>query len=110
MSDPKYDHETWLNLSGPLAWLWMILLAAWGGAVRYLAGLRGRRSLFSFSELFIEMFVSAFIGLVTWFLCSSANFSEYFTATSVAVTGHMGTRAIMLLRAPVQAAMKGPRK
>jgi hypothetical protein len=46
-----------------------------------------------------ELVVSAFAGLVTFFLCRTANFDEMLTAAFIAISGHMGTRIIFKFEA-----------
>jgi len=49
---------------------------------------------------------SAFAGIITFYLCQAAGFSQLITAVMVAVTGHMGTRAIYQVERIVEKRLK----
>jgi len=49
---------------------------------------------FSFTELIGEIATSGFVGVLTFYLCEEAGFSQLVTAAFVGITGHMGSRAI----------------
>jgi hypothetical protein len=73
----------------------LLLISILGGAVgfygRLKAGLVGK---FSFAHLIGEMATSAFAGLITFWLCKWAGTPELLTVSAVAISGHMGARAI----------------
>jgi hypothetical protein len=94
MTDPRHDPTAYSWLS----YLWVIIMSIWGGAASYLAKLRrGEPRPFRILELFAEVTISGFVGIVTFFLCEWAGFNQLFTAAAVGVTAHMGSRALMLL-------------
>lgn len=83
----------------PGAWhlIGTALIAAWGGAVRYLESLkRGRKH--EWGALASEMFISAFVGLIFGFGLYSVSAPVYAAFAGAGVAGHMGTRALMGLR------------
>lgn len=51
---------------------------------------------FSFARLTIEIITSGFVGIVSFMLCDAADFGWSYTAAIVAISGHMGTRALFL--------------
>lgn len=73
-----------------------VFLACWGGAVQHIQKLRtGKR--FVLKEFFFDLFTSAFAGLLTHFACESAGIGGSQAAMLIAVSGHMGTKAIASL-------------
>ena len=74
---------------------WVIFLAVWGGVVNYFNKVRtGQTSRFNVVELIGDIVTSGFVGMITFWLCQAAGFSELLTAVFVGVSGHMGARAI----------------
>lgn len=82
-------------------YLWVFLLSMWGGAVSYIRRIsEGRASpnkFIRFCEFMGEILTSAFVGVITFYLCEAAGMSQLLTAVCVSVCGHMGTRAIYQL-------------
>ena len=74
---------------------WVLLLSSWGGVVSFM---RKRKSglvrAFNFSELFGEIFTSAGVGILTFFMCEYTNVPPLLSAVFIAVSGHMGPRAL----------------
>lgn len=78
--------------------LWMIGIAAAGGVVSFYQKVKaGRSRPFNFAELIGEMLVSAFVGLITYWLCKAYGVGEYWTAAGVAISGHMGARLLFIV-------------
>jgi uncharacterized membrane protein (DUF4010 family) len=72
-------------------------VAAAGGAVSFYQKVKaGKVRAFNVTEFIGEIFTSAFVGLVTFWICKYYGVGEYMTAAAVAITGHMGARAIFL--------------
>lgn len=83
---------------GALGYLWLVLLALWGGTVNYISRVRrGDPKRFSLVELIGEWSISGFVGVVTIYICLEMEFSVYLTGAVVAIAGHMGGRAIFCL-------------
>ena len=81
-----------------LTYAWVFGLAMLGGAASFVRRVRSGQAKYSnIVELVGELVISAFAGLVTYFLCRSANFDEMLTAAFIAISGHMGTRIIFML-------------
>lgn len=84
-------------LKNLLPTFWMMGVAMLGGAVHFYQKVKaGKARPFNLMELFGELLTSGFVGIVTFWICRKFNLDEYLTATFVAITGHMGTRAIFL--------------
>jgi len=77
--------------------LWMIVIAALGGVANFYQKVKtGKARAFNVMELIGEVLVSAFVGLITFWICKGYGVNEWLTAASVAITGHMGSRAIFI--------------
>ena len=77
--------------------LWMVGVAICGGAVSFYRKVKdGKARAFNLTEFIGEIFTSAFVGLVTFWICKFYGVGEYLTAAAVAITGHMGARAIFV--------------
>lgn len=56
----------------------------------------------NFMEFIGEMVTSAFAGVITFYLCQASEINGLWTAVMVAISGHMGTRALYMLEAIAQ--------
>lgn len=78
-------------------WAWVLVISSLGGAVSFYQKLRtGVVRPFNMAELLGEVACSAFVGIITFLLCKNYGFNELITAALVGITGHMGSRAMML--------------
>ena len=81
-----------------VTYIWVIGLSILGGTVRTLTHLKMGMS---FRDLcrrwIIDIVVSAFIGMVTFFLCEYAQLDQMLTAAFIGISAHMGTRAIVII-------------
>jgi len=78
-----------------ITYLWVIGLSLWGGITHNIRKLRdGTLKRFSVSELIGDLFISAFIGILTFYLCEWANLDKLLSAVFIAITAHMGTKGI----------------
>ena len=82
----------WLRQFMP--YLTTFFLSTWGGVVNYITTLRSGRKKFQAKELIFDLVVSTFAGLITFYFCRAAGISETMSAVLIAISGHMGTRAI----------------
>ena len=71
-----------------------VFLSIWGGVVNHIQTIRNGRKKFQLKELIFDLVVSTFAGLITFYFCRSAGISETMSAVLIAISGHMGTRAI----------------
>lgn len=80
---------------GLLTYAWVLLVSAAGGAVSFHRKLRdGAVRAFNFTEFVGEIFTSAFAGIITFWLCEWSNVPPLLSAVFIAISGHMGSRAI----------------
>lgn len=79
-------------------YLWVTCLASWGGVVSFNEKLRkGSAKAFNFMELIGEISTSAFAGVLTFWLCESADIQPLISAAMVGISGHMGSRIMWRL-------------
>jgi len=91
-----------------ITYAWVFLVAIWGGSVNYLRKRReGIIPVFSITEFAGELMTSAFAGLITFFLCEAAQFNPMLSAALIAISGHMGSRAIFMLEKYLQKRVPG---
>jgi hypothetical protein len=85
-----------------LTYGWVVGISLWGGIAGYArkvnAGLVTR---FSILELLGELMVSSFVGLVTFWGCESANIDSMLSAVLIAISAHMGSRAIFMIETKI---------
>lgn len=71
-------------------------IALLGGLVRwYLAIKKGETTVYNLSALIGELAVSAFVGLLTFWICESLNVNPLLTAAAVGMSGHMGAKGLV---------------
>lgn len=81
-----------------LTYAWIFMLSMWGGVVSFFQKVRdGKTRASNIMEFFGELSTSAFVGLATFYLCEFSDVDRLLTAVFVAVSGHMGTKAVFLL-------------
>lgn len=85
------------TISNLVPTLWMAAIAAAGGYVNFRQKMRaGNARAWNFTEFIGEMVVSAFVGVLTFWLCNGFGVNQWLTAAGVAIAGHMGARFIFL--------------
>lgn len=81
-----------------ITYAWMLFIACWGGVVNYISRLKkGVVKTFSFAELMGELTISAFSGVITYWICQSYEVEPLMTAVWVAISGHAGGRTVFVL-------------
>ena len=83
-------------LEAGLGWIWLMILALWGGTVNYISRTRKDKTPFSLVELIGEWTIAGFAGVITGFICMEYQVSQYLTFAAVAISGHAGGRAIFM--------------
>ena len=80
-----------------VTYVWVLAWAMAGGCVSFIQKVKaGQARAFNFAEFVGEVFTSAFVGVLTFWLCEWAGFSQMLSAVFIAITGHMGSRALFL--------------
>lgn len=78
-----------------LTYIWVLSLSAFGGIVNFSRKLRdGTTTRFRLTEFIGEVVTSSFAGLMTFWLCEAAGIDKLVAAVCIAVSGHMGSRAV----------------
>lgn len=81
-----------------LTYLWVMGLAAFGGVVNFSRKMRdGTARAFNLTEFIGEIVTSSFAGLLTFWLTESAGMDKMISAVFIAISGHMGSRAIFMI-------------
>ena len=79
-----------------VTYLWVACLSALGGTVSHFVKYQNGEQL-TFKGWCIDVVISGFVGIITFFLCEYAGFTQILTAATVGITSHQGTRGLMLL-------------
>ena len=73
-----------------------VMVGVLGGAVKYLRDFQQEAKKFSLIYMLIDMFNGGFLGMLTFFLCTSMNMPPAMTGFMSGVAGLMGDEAIKL--------------
>jgi hypothetical protein len=77
---------------------WVFLISILGGLSGYIRKLKnGKNERFKIAELIGEIVISAFVGVITFFLCESAHVNPVLSAALIGIASHMGSRAIYIM-------------
>lgn len=90
-----------------LPYVWVVGLSIWGGAVSYFNKMKKYSQKFDIFKFLIEIFTSAFVGVLTFLICDWADLDWDITAAMVGIAGHMGTKAITVLENRYKTMIKG---
>ena len=78
-----------------ITYSWVLFLSAWGGIVNFINKREnGLVRPFNITEFIGELMTSSFSGVITFYLCESANLDKLASAVLIGISGHMGSRAI----------------
>lgn len=100
MPEKNLDQLIWLPewARYAIAYTWVAVLAWFGGIVNYIRKLQtGEVDRFNITEFIGDMIISAFSGVIAFFICQVAGYNDWLTAAIVGISGHMGSRAIFWL-------------
>lgn len=84
-----------------LGWLWLFVLAVWGGTASYIGRIRKSKLPFSFVEWVGECTISGFAGVVVGYLGFAAGLHPFVVLAFAGISGHMGGKAIAMLEEQV---------
>lgn len=81
-----------------MTYIWVLGLSAWGSVVQVIRrATDGELTLKKKLQFIVaEVTISTFAGMVTFFLCEWAHIDKMLAAAFIAISGHMGARAIIL--------------
>mgnify|MGYP001561466972 CR=1 FL=1 len=80
---------------GLLPYISTVFLSCWGGFVSYIQKVQIKTRRFSLKDLMFDLVISSFAGLLTHFFCTYAKIDDTIAAILIAISGHMGARAII---------------
>jgi len=77
---------------------WVMFLSMWGGVVSFREKVRkGVSKNFNLVELIGEISASAFVGILTFYLCEWSEINKLLEPAIIGISGHMGTRGIWMI-------------
>lgn len=80
-----------------MTYAWVLLISIWGGTAAFIRKVKTRAGgHFSIAEWVGECVISGFVGIITFWLCESSNISPLLSAALIAITAHMGSRALLM--------------
>jgi hypothetical protein len=83
---------------GFITYAWVCGVSAFGGYVAFSRKVKmGHARAWNFAEFIGEIATSVLAGCITFWLCQYTRMDPWLTAALVAITGHMGSRAIFML-------------
>jgi len=84
-----------------ITYAWVILLAVWGGLIRVMREIKfGEKSAAEMTWIFfVEILTSAFVGVLTFYLCTASDIQPLYTAVLTSTSGWMGVRALAVFEA-----------
>lgn len=78
-------------------YVWVVGLSSAGGVISWWHKRKeGQVRPYNMAELLGEILTSGFVGLMTFWLCEYAEMPGLLQAPLIAISGHMGTRALFL--------------
>lgn len=99
MNDPRHDPVT-IDI---LTYAWVLGLALLGGFANFIGKYRrGKVRAFNVTELIGDLVISAFAGIITFYLCTYAELDLLLTAALVGMCGNMGSRFIVLMERKIK--------
>lgn len=92
MPEKDPNNYTWITYA------WVVGLSVLGGIASFWRKMReGVVRRFNITELIGEIFIAMFTGVVTFYLCESSGITQPMTSALVALSAHMGSRALYFL-------------
>jgi len=90
-----------------ITYSWVLGLSLLGGVSSFVRRVRNGETRYSNIVEFIgELVISTFAGLVTFYLCQTANLEGALSAALISVSAHMGTRIIYIFERYLEAYAK----
>ena len=94
-----------------LTYCWVLGLSAWGSLAQVIRRAASDTPIKSKLKMIAaEVVVSTFAGMVTFMLCEWAEVDKMLAAALIAISGHMGARAIILTEMAIGRIIEGKLK
>ena len=92
---PEKDTNLWQFLTEMTPWLTTFVLSIFATFAQYAAKVRERNRKWVWRELMLDGLICVFVGFVTHLLCEWQQVDGVARSVLVAISAHMGTRAMM---------------
>lgn len=80
-----------------ITYAWVVIISLWGGTSAYIRRARSRSPInYLFVEWVGECVISGGVGVMTFYLCEFTEIDRLLSAVLIAITAHMGSRAILM--------------
>jgi len=89
-----------------ITYVWVFGISLLGGIAGYIRKIKTGHCRFSVSELIGELVISGFVGVLTFFMCESAQMQPVLSAAFIGISGHMGSRAILIFEKLAQSRLE----
>lgn len=76
---------------------WLAFVACWGGAVNYISRIKRGEVKYSLLSLIGEFIISAFAGILTYWILTYFEMDPLIIIVGVAISGHAGGRTVSVL-------------
>lgn len=97
---PEKDPTTYSLIT----YAWVIIVACAGGIAGFHRKMReGAARPFNITEFIGEIFTSGLVGIVTFWMCEWAGVAPLLSAVFIAISGHMGSRTLLIMEKWVEA-------
>lgn len=92
------EQSSWFRelIHSYLPWFWFVVIGGLSGMANYFSGIRQNKFKFAFVDFAMDVFISAFVSIITGLTCLSFDLSIQLSLAIAGVVGHMGTRALIL--------------
>ncbi|MDV2876316.1 MULTISPECIES: phage holin family protein [Enterobacteriaceae] len=77
-----------------VTWIVLLIIAGWGGLVRYLIDIRQNKAAWSWVNALAQMVVSGFTGVIGGLISIESGLSIYMILATAGISGAMGSVAL----------------
>lgn len=77
-----------------VTWIVLLIIAGWGGLVRYLIDIRQNKAAWSWVNALAQMVVSGFTGVIGGLISIESGLSIYMILATAGISGSMGSVAL----------------
>ncbi|QOV71213.1 phage holin family protein [Citrobacter sp. BDA59-3] len=77
-----------------VTWIILLVIAGWGGLVRYLIDIRQNKAAWSWVNALAQMVVSGFTGVIGGLISIESGLSIYMILATAGISGSMGSVAL----------------
>lgn len=99
IGNPKFAHL--------ITYLWVLLLSTFGGLASFARRIKSGETIHHpVRDLFVDLLISGFTGLLTFWLCIYGAIDYPLNAVLIGIASHMGTRGLIFLERAVEDRLK----